>query len=135
MKFRYLRDPLFLACLALYFANRWLMKPLLAGGFFHTHFNDLICLPFWVPIMLFGMQKLGLRADDRPPRSYEILIPLVMWSAVFELYLPQTPYFRQLMIADPIDIIYYALGGLGAALFWEFHYRPGQEAAKSAPME
>jgi len=124
MNFRYLKDPLFLTCLALYFINRWVLKPLLPVGFFPNHLNDLICLPFWVPIMIFGLRKLGLRPDDRSPHSYEILIPLLLWSVVFELYLPQVSCFRHLATADPIDILYYTLGGLAAYGFWAIYYRP-----------
>lgn len=123
MTFRYLKDPLFLLCLTLYFTNRWVIKPHLPVSFFHDHLNDLICLPFWVPIMLFGLRKLGLRPDDHPPYSYEILIPLLLWSVVFELYLPQVSCFRHLATADPTDILCYALGGLAAYGFWTIYYR------------
>ncbi len=89
MPFRYLRDPLFLACFIGYFLNRFVIKHLTHGGFFHDSFNDLICIPFWVPIMLWGMRRTKLRPDDAPPRGEEILIPLLMWSYVFEIYLPR----------------------------------------------
>ena len=50
MHFLYLRDPLFLACLAAYLVNRFVVKPAVASGFAHEHFNDLICVPFWLPL-------------------------------------------------------------------------------------
>ncbi len=109
--------------MALYFANRLLIKHLLAGGFAHDHLNDLICLPFWVPIMVFLMRKARLRPDDGPPRGAEILVPLLLWSAIFELWLPHVPYFSHLATADPGDILWYAIGGLVASVVWEVLYR------------
>lgn len=126
MSFRYLRDPLFLGCLVLYFVNRWGLKRLWPHGFFHTSLNDLMCLPFWVPIMLWLMRRTGLRTDDAPPRWYEVLIPLLLWSWVFELWLPFTRPFQHLATSDPADILWYALGGLLASLFWRWYYERGR---------
>ena len=134
MPFRYLRDPLFLTCFLLYFANRFIIKRFVGGGFFHEHLNDLICLPFWVPIMLFLTRKAGLRDGDDPPRADEILIPLIVWSAVFELYLPHVRYFQGLATADPTDIFWYTVGGLIASVAWQVTYRDrsGVASAHSA---
>jgi len=123
MTFRYLSDPLFLSCFVLYFTNRWVIKPLLPNSFSQDYLNDLICIPFWVPIMLFMMRKLGLRRDDVPPRGYEILIPLILWSAVFELWLPRFAPFRDLAFSDYVDVLFYAIGALLASLFWKQWYR------------
>jgi hypothetical protein len=48
VRFGYLRDPLFLVCLVTYFVNRLVLKSVWKDGFVHEHFNDLICVPFWV---------------------------------------------------------------------------------------
>ena len=61
MPFKYLRDPLFVACVVAYLVNRFAIKPAVVGGFFHDHLNDLICIPVWVPVMLWGMRRAGLR--------------------------------------------------------------------------
>ena len=131
MRFGYLRDPLFLACLALYFVNRWLLKSLWPAGFCHSHLNDLICIPFWVPILVWLLRKAGLRASDAAPRSWEIVIPLLVWSAVFELILPYAGPFREIAVADPADILCYALGALVAALTWRACYGSPLEARKT----
>ena len=123
MPYRYLRDPLFLFCLVLYFTNRWALKPLLPNAFSQDYLNDLICIPFWVPIMVFIMRKLGLRKDDVPPRGDEILIPLILWSVIFELWLPTVGPFRELAFSDHVDILFYAIGGLLASLFWKRWYQ------------
>jgi hypothetical protein len=122
MTYKYLRDPLFVFCLALYFVNRWLLKPYLPNAFSQDYLNDLICIPFWVPIMLYGMRRLHLRSDDSPPQSYEILIPLLLWSFLFECWLPYTSVLRGRMTADHVDILFYTLGALAAALFWRRWY-------------
>jgi hypothetical protein len=131
MRFLYLRDPLFLFCLATYFVNRFLLKRILDGGFVHEHLNDLICIPFWVPIMLFIQRSVGQRGDDSPQPS-EIVIPLILWSWIFEVFLPNTEWFRDLSVGDHLDVMYYAVGALAASLFWRWWYRP-QEQKADAP--
>jgi hypothetical protein len=127
VRFLYLRDPLFLFCLATYFVNRSILKNIWQSGFVHEHLNDLICIPFWVPIMLFVQRRLGLRSGDYSPQPGEIVIPLIVWSWVFEIILPQTDLFGELCVADYLDIVFYALGALLAALFWRWWY--GADAA------
>jgi hypothetical protein len=132
MRFLYLADPLFLACVQAYAVNRFLLRPNLDLRFLHHYFNDLICIPFWVPIMLFFQKLLRLRRDDAPPQTGEILIPLILWSFAFEVWLPRTEVLRGKAIADPIDIVCYSLGALGAAWFWRFWYR-GAVPVTSSP--
>lgn len=127
MTYKYLRDPLFASCFALYFANRWLLKPFLPNTFSQCYINDLICIPFWVPLMLYGMRRLHLRANDDPPQSYEILIPLILWPFIFEYWLPYTPLFQGRVTSDYADILFYTLGALSACLFWKRWYRPGRK--------
>jgi hypothetical protein len=130
MAFKYLRDPLFLFCVGLYFLNRFVLKPYVPLSFFRNHLNDVICIPFWVPIMLYMMRKCRLRGDDDPPRSYEILVPLILWSFVFEVWLPTTSLFHGLAFADPMDVLSYVVGALLAAILWKWSYR--RRAAKAA---
>jgi hypothetical protein len=136
MRFLYLRDPLFLACVAAYFVNRFVLKNIWHDGFVHAHLNDLICIPFWVPIMLFAQRSLRLRADDHSPRPAEIIIALVVWSWVFEIILPATALFGDRCVADHLDVLYYALGALLASLFWKWWYpepNPTRTAANLPP--
>jgi|ERR1700722_9478688 len=123
MRFRYLKDPLFLFCVSLYFLNRCVLKPYFPNKFSRDYLNDVICLPFWIPIMLFIMRKIGLRKEDVPPTGAEILIPLLVWSWVFEAYLPFTKYFARLTTSDYMDIFSYTVGGCFAAIIWKIFYR------------
>jgi hypothetical protein len=120
--FLYLRDPLFLVCVATYFVNRLVLKQIWTSGFVHEHLNDLICIPFWVPIMLFAQRRLGLRDQNGRPSAGELVIPLVIWSWVFEIILPRTELFGNWCVADYLDVMYYSLGALLAALFWRWWY-------------
>lgn len=123
MPFRYLRDPLFLVCVAAYFINRWAIKPHVTGGFFHHHFNDLICIPFWVTPLVWLARRMKFRTHDRRPAGIELLLPLIIWSFAFEVWLPQTATFRDHSTADPFDILWYVCGALLATLFWDWWYR------------
>jgi hypothetical protein len=122
MRFAFLRDPLFLVSVGLYFVNRFAIKPFIHGGFFHAHLNDLICIPFWVPIMVYLQRRIGLRSFEAPPQVHEIIIPLIIWSWTFEFLLPQTACFGGWCAADYRDVIYYAAGAAGAAVFWRWWY-------------
>jgi len=132
MRFRYLLDPLFLICFALYCVNRWVLKPQMPGSFFTSHLNDLMCIPFCVPIMLFMLRVLRLRTDDSPPHSYEIVVPLLLWAAMFEIWLPSVPFFRGLATRDHRDVLYYTIGALIAGVVWKAYYRK-ERTTKASP--
>lgn len=131
--FRYLRDPLFLVCLGLYFINRLVLKPFIPNPISQSYLNDLICIPFWVPIMLWTMRVIRIRRDDRPPLAHEILIPLIIWSIAFELIAPYSDRYRGLAYSDPLDILCYACGALIAGLFWQAWYRMPESEFPSSP--
>lgn len=126
MPFRYLRDPLFLSCVMLYAINRFLLKPYfhtgIVGEFIHNSLNDVICIPVWVPVLVWLLRKVGWRASDVPPQASEILVPLLAWSWFFELVLPHVSAFHHLAVGDPDDILCYTIGALIAAVFWKRFY-------------
>ncbi|HAC62108.1 MAG TPA: hypothetical protein DCF68_00880 [Cyanothece sp. UBA12306] len=123
MNFLYLKDPLFLSCFILYFFNRYGLEKMLNIAFFSSYLNDLICVPFLVPIMLYVQHKIGLREDNTPPKFYEIIIPVIIWSVIFEVILPQNPIISHLAIADPYDVVCYIIGGLIAGIIWQWYYK------------
>ena len=122
MGFAYLRDPLFLACVCAYWVNRFLKGHGISPSLFQCYLNDLICIPFWIPVMLWVARRVGLRQHDDPPYAYEIVIPLVIWAVVFEVALPLTPPWPGLAVADPNDVLCYALGGFAADRYWAWRY-------------
>ena len=122
MRFLFLRDPLFLFSVALYLFNRGFLKAHFPQDqFLHGYLTDVLCLPVWVPFMVWGMRKFGLR-DESPPRWSEILVPLVFWSLMFEFWLPQTTVFGRFAPGDPFDIMAYTVGGILAFGIWKIIY-------------
>jgi hypothetical protein len=130
--FRYLKDPLFLVCFSAYCVHRVLKTHDLSTPLLCSYLNDVICIPFWIPIMLWGERKLGFRQHDDPPSALEIVIPLVIWAIVFEVVLPSTDTFAGLAVPDPNDVLCYALGGFVAARFWQWWYRRRDASPASA---
>jgi len=121
-KFRYLGDRLFLACVGLYFLNRWVLKPSFAGKveFFSSYINDLICFPFWLPMVLYATRKMRLRDNDDPPNFYELCFFLLLWSCVFEYLAPMYGRYLNYPVADPWDIVCYSIGCVVSGLYWNY---------------
>ena len=115
--FAYLRDPVFLTGLALYAVNRLLIKPHLQAysPFFHGHLDDCLVVPVLLPIFLLVYRQLGLRPDDAPPRWWEIAGHVAAWSLFFK---GVGPALFHRSVADPIDLLCYAGGGLVAWRLW-----------------
>jgi hypothetical protein len=122
MPFRYLKDPLFLTCFAAYWLHRiarqWSCTSLLS----EAYLNDVVCVGFWVPIVLWAHRKLGLRTHDAVPEGFEIVIPAITWALVFEVVLPASPWWSPYAVADPNDVCCYFVGGLTAMVFWQWYY-------------
>jgi len=123
MPFKYLKDPLFLVCFIAYCVQRCLNSLDASTPFLCSYLNDLICIPFWVPIMLYALKRLGLRRHDGPPEDFEIIIPLLLWSFLFEVLIPGMPSWSIPTWADPYDVLSYCVGGLAASFFWNMYYR------------
>lgn len=121
-RFRYLRDPVFLAAVALHFVNRFAVRPFTGdpNDFWHCWLNDLVCVPFWLPPLLWVLRVLDLRRHDAPPTVLELLEMVVLWSAIFEWLVPSTrlSMYFPLTVGDPIDVAMYATGAAIAGLLW-----------------
>ena len=122
MGFAYLKDPVFLMCFCLFWINRNLEQCELSTPLLRSYLNDIICIPFWVPIMLWMQKKTGLRKHDRPPESFEIVIPLVVWAVLFEVVIPGHREWAVPAVADPYDVLCYSVGSLVAVVTWRWYY-------------
>ena len=122
MPFAYLKDPLFLLCLATYCIHRGMVAGGISLPLLQSHLNDLICIPFWVPIMLWGERRLGLRRHERPPNAIEIIIPLIVISAAYEVIIPYCWERHVNTVPDPKDILAYCIGSLIATIVWNVYY-------------
>ncbi len=117
-EFRYLRDPVFLASLAIYVLNRVWIKPHLHtySPFFHGHLDDTLLVPVALPVFLMVYRLLGLRPDNAAPRWWEVVLHLGVWSLFFKWF---GPVVLHQSVADPVDVACYAGGGFVAWLFWQ----------------
>ena len=117
-QFRYFADPICISAVLLYLLNRFCLKPNGIGGMFGScYFNDLLCLPLFLPMILWVQGRLRLRLHDHPPRMWEILQHWVIFSVLFEVILPRYPqYFHT--TTDPLDVAAYLAGGVLAWLWW-----------------
>ncbi len=117
-RFRYYADPVCIACLLIYPLNRFYLKPRHIGGWFtHGYLNDVICLPLFLPMILYAQRLTGLRRYDGYPRWWEIVQHWAIFSIVFEVVLPRMgPAFDT--TADPWDVLAYAVGGTAAGIWW-----------------
>ena len=93
-----------------------------------SHLNDVICVPFFVPMMLWANKRLGLRRHDGPPDAVEIVVPLIIWSALFEIVIPLQRDWHVPTIADPKDVLSYCLGAMVAAAFWKMALPQSRDA-------
>jgi hypothetical protein len=123
MQFGYLRDPLFLVCFVIYWTHRVLASNGWSTELLRAHLNDLICVPFFVPMMVWASWRLGMRRHDGPPDAIEIVIPLIIWSALFEVVIPLHEEWHVPTVADPKDVLAYSVGALIATVFWQSYYR------------
>lgn len=118
--FWYCLDPVCLGAMGLYVLNRMVIKPATGstGDFWHCYANDLLCLPIWLPVAL-GLQRLsGIRGHDLVPTQGEIALHWIIWSWFFEGVGPALVGVFPRTVADPLDVVAYALGGILAGWLW-----------------
>lgn len=127
-----LRDPLFLGCCALYAVNGLLIKPHLAGGFFHNWFNDLLLIPCALPILLAVHRALGLRDYDGPPTAAEVFVHLAGWTVLCEVIGSR---WLHRGTADLLDVLAYAIGALVATLWWRRENRVRRDSISRKPSQ
>ena len=115
-KYRYARDWVCCVACVLYATNRWGVPEEMKNAFLRDHFDDLLFIPAALPLMLWLERRLGLRDTDAPPAWSEVLLHLVVWSVAAEVVGPRL--FAH-AIADPWDVVAYAIGALVATLIWQ----------------
>jgi len=111
-----LLEPLFITSVCLYTANTRLVGHLTsASPFFRNHFNDPLLVPCALPPLLCLVSLLGVRKDRRDASGFEVILCLLVWSAMFEVL---GPSMFQAATGDFRDIAAYWVGGGGSWLYW-----------------
>lgn len=113
--FHGLLDRLWLLAVTLYAVNRWLVKPLGVTGFMHDHFNDLLLVPAALPLVLALHRRLGWRRHEGSPSAMEVALHVGVWALVCE---GLGPALFHRGVADPLDVVAYATGGVIAWAWW-----------------
>jgi hypothetical protein len=121
--FLYWRDGLFLFSVLIYLVNKLVFKAIFAGGFCHAYVNDLLCISFNLPPILWLLRRIGIRKHDRPPGGSEIMVAVVAFSLVFEVWLPMSHIRSRYIYGDPWDVACYTANGLLSGIWWRAVYR------------
>jgi hypothetical protein len=117
-RFRYFADPACIAALAVYALNRHVLKPHHIGGWFtHGYLNDVLCLPLFVPMILYAQRLLKVRRHDGYPRFWEIAQQWAIFAVMFQAIIPRFPGIF-ISAGDPWDMLAYAAGGIIAGIYW-----------------
>ncbi len=103
------------ACV-LYALNRFVIKPHVGPGFFHSHFNDLLLIPAALPFVLWVYRLMGWRRDDAAPSWREVAAHTALWSVICEGVGPlMMPRYGT---ADWLDVVAYIVGAMIAWVIW-----------------
>ena len=125
--FQYLADPVCITSLILYVINRYVLKPHHIGGWFtHGYLNDVLCLPLFIPMILYAQHLIGLRRHAEFPRKWEILQNWAAFTFVFQVVIPRYPK-TFIAAGDPYDILAYLAGGIIAGAYWSIVARKGRQ--------
>lgn len=121
-----------MVALVVYAANRWLLEPMAAGSteLPHSYVNDILCIPFWMPLLVGCAVRLRLRPAGLPPTPPEIAVVLPLWALLFEGVGPALPALFANTVADPWDLVAYAVGALAAMVIWS---PPGARSTRATP--
>lgn len=114
-RFGYLRDPLFALAVAGYVLNRFWLRYHFHSRFLSGYFDDVLLIPAALPVVLWLQRITTLREHDRNPTWGEMSLHLVIWSVICEWLGPRWLHHG---FADPWDVLAYAVGGIGACLWW-----------------
>jgi len=107
-----------MTALGWYALNRFVLKPNHIGGWFtHGYLNDVLCLPLFVPMILWVQHLVGLRRHAGYPRAWEILQGWAAFTLVFQMVIPRFPG-TFITAGDPWDMVAYLGGGILAWGWW-----------------
>ena len=107
-----------------YGANRLLEDGGMSPPGFRSYLNDVICIPFWIPMMLSARPQVGTPVARPSPQPFTRSSFLCCFGPPFsKSYLPTTQAWAGLAVPDPNDVLCYAAGAFIASQFWHWRYR------------
>ncbi|KAA9327488.1 hypothetical protein F0P96_16020 [Hymenobacter busanensis] len=120
-RFAELRQPLFIIGALLYLfacVNRyWAPWPPLPR-FINSHLADVLDLPLELTLVLWVMRRFYFRQPAFVLPLSWIVATWLVTAVWFELLMPR---FNPRMVADPLDVVAYTVGGL---IFWRWMNAP-----------
>ena len=92
--FRYMLDPACFFGVAAYWIHKLWIKPTGWGshGLLHDYLNDFLLIPVFLPPTLFLHRVLRIRRHDRPPSALEVAAHVIVWSIMFLVVFPKSPW-------------------------------------------
>jgi hypothetical protein len=78
----------------------------------------MLLVPVVIPVVLLFTRAVKDRSSY-PPSILEIVIPLAIWSIIFEFL---GPYYIGRGTSDPLDVVAYFFGGLVSWIVWNKMY-------------
>lgn len=119
------KNPIFIFASVAFWVNQYLEKSL--GVFvpiYHSYGDDLMAMPVVFGICLQAMRWWHPSGEGLTFTRKQVLIGLVYFSVVFEVFLP---LISSNYTADPLDVLCYAIGSL---VFLKFMNKPAPQSKK-----
>ncbi|PZX58391.1 hypothetical protein LV84_01599 [Algoriphagus ratkowskyi] len=120
------KHPIFIFAFLAFWINQFLENSLgIFVPIYHAYGDDLMALPVVYGICLQLMRWIHPLYSELTFSKKQLIIGLVYFSVVFELFLPN---YSNAYSADPLDVLCYIIG---TWVFYQFMNKPAPQARKS----
>lgn len=120
------KHPIFIIASLAFWVNQYLEKLLgIYVHVYHSYGDDLMAMPVVFGICLQLMRWIDPLKSDLIFTKKQLMIGLIYFSVVFELFLPR---LSNSYTADPLDVLCYLFG---TWVFYQFMNKPALQSRKS----